>query len=279
MCSLIIQPLSPSDTSVHTIPDENTSASSPADQNMQTRTQLEIEEEEKERKREENAKLLIPAKTFGAVPGVEVGQTWKKRADCPVHRTFLRGIHGSNEDGAYSIVLSNMYGYDEDYGDIIIYTGTGGFEKKYSKNGKWQLSKKQTSDQEFSHSYNTSLYVSRETGNPVRVVRSYKVVSKYAPVLGYRYDGLYIVTDAWKEKMSHGFVICRYRLERMPGQPDLPERTITRRRKRSSSNDDDEADTGTPVAKKRRTAINQAVSTVDATAESAAGSDLSAPPM
>jgi hypothetical protein len=34
---------------------------------------------------------------------------------------------------------------------------------------------------------------SRDTGNPVRVVRSHKLVSDYAPVEGYRYDGLYTV--------------------------------------------------------------------------------------
>jgi len=36
---------------------------------------------------------------------------------------------------------------------------------------------------------------SRDTGKPVRVIRSYKHVSKYAPEKGYRYDGLYTVED------------------------------------------------------------------------------------
>lgn len=74
---------------------------------------------------------------------------------------------------------------------------------------------------------------SRDTGNPVRVVRSYKVLSDFAPAEGYRYDGLYTVesvmlypismedapalilkpSKAWKEKNPQGLDICRYRLE------------------------------------------------------------------
>jgi hypothetical protein len=39
----------------------------------------------------------------------------------------------------------------------------------------------------------TAKQTSRDTGNPVRVIRSHKAVSDYAPLEGYRYDGLYTV--------------------------------------------------------------------------------------
>ena len=39
---------------------------------------------------------------------------------------------------------------------------------------------------------------STETKQPVRVIRGYKLHSPYAPLEGYRYDGLYTV-----EKVSH----------------------------------------------------------------------------
>jgi hypothetical protein len=48
----------------------------------------------------------------------------------------------------------------------------------------------------------TETQTSRETGNPVRVIRSYKGVSDYAPVEGYRYDGLYTVVAVMLSRMS-----------------------------------------------------------------------------
>ncbi|KAG1801903.1 PUA-like domain-containing protein, partial [Suillus subaureus] len=56
----------------------------------------------------------------------------------------------------------------------------------------------------------TAEQTSRDTGNPVRVIRSHKVLSDFAPAKGYRYDGLYTVETAWKEKNSKGLDICRY---------------------------------------------------------------------
>lgn len=39
----------------------------------------------------------------------------------------------------------------------------------------------------------TGLQMSSQTKKPVRVIRGYKLHSEYAPVEGYRYDGLYTV--------------------------------------------------------------------------------------
>ncbi|KAH7919515.1 hypothetical protein BV22DRAFT_856880 [Leucogyrophana mollusca] len=172
----------------------------------------EIQKEEQERK-QRNERLLKFAKTFGSIPGVEVGDTWSSRAECPVHRVPMQGIHGSKDDGCYSIAISNLYKYDSDFGETVIYTGSGGFEHYDPKSGKRRRTGPQVRDQQWSDFGNMSLYVSRETGNPVRVIRSWKTVSKYAPAFGYRYDGLYTVKDAWKEQTENGFKICRYRLE------------------------------------------------------------------
>lgn len=42
----------------------------------------------------------------------------------------------------------------------------------------------------------TAMQISSQTKKPIRVVRGYKLHSEYAPVEGYRYDGLYTVEQA-----------------------------------------------------------------------------------
>ena len=44
---------------------------------------------------------------------------------------------------------------------------------------------------------NLALSQSVKTGNPVRVIRGYKLPTLFAPETGYRYDGLYTVTKCW----------------------------------------------------------------------------------
>ncbi|KAG2157929.1 PUA-like domain-containing protein [Suillus bovinus] len=135
-----------------------------------------------------------------------------------VHRPFMAGICGTKKTGAFSIVVSCHYKDDKDSGDTIYYTGTGGrkrwsdgFPRKRLRLGP------QVFDQQWSDPGNEALVKSRDTGNPVRVVRSHKALSEFAPAEGYRYDGC-PTTDtqtskAWKEKNPQGLDICRYRLE------------------------------------------------------------------
>ncbi|KAH7912627.1 PUA-like domain-containing protein [Hygrophoropsis aurantiaca] len=142
------------------------------------------------KKRKRASKPKVPV--FGEIPGVEIGASWKKRDECAaagVHRTNSAGIQGSGHRGCYSIAISNVYKDDRDFGEIIIYTGEGGRQKADHVNGK------RIYNQTWSIRGNLSLLVSLKTGKPVRVVRSFKVVSKYAPAEGYRYDGLYVVKD------------------------------------------------------------------------------------
>jgi len=104
--------------------------------------------------------------------------------------------------GADSIVLSGGYEDDEDYDDLIIYTGHGGLNP---------LTGKQEADQKMER-MNLALAKSKMFCRPVRVIRGYNHKSIYAPKHGYRYDGLFKVDDYWKETGRAGFLVWRYRL-------------------------------------------------------------------
>ncbi|KAG1899429.1 PUA-like domain-containing protein [Suillus fuscotomentosus] len=164
----------------------------------------------------------ILAHHFGEIPGAPVGTTWATRKECynaGVHLQSEPGIHGTKEMGAFSIVVSGQYKDDKDEGDTIIYTGSGGHEPS-------DRTREQVRDQEWTDFGNEALRKSSETGNPVRVVRGYELESEFAPWEGFRYDGLYTCTRAWQEKNRDGhYVICRYRMERVPGQLPLRRRS------------------------------------------------------
>jgi putative restriction endonuclease len=139
----------------------------------------------------------------GEIPGVAVGAHFANRRalyEAGVHRDVRRGICGSaTQLGAESIVLSAGYEDDEDFGDLVYYTGQGGRDTSTGL---------QVSDQAMAGP-NRSLSLNAETTAPVRVVR--RVVG------GFRYDGLYRVEDAWISPGRRGFLICRYRLRRLGG--------------------------------------------------------------
>ena len=64
-----------------------------------------------------------------------------------------------------------------------------------------------------------------KSDHAVRLVRSWKVPSSYAPKEegSYRYDGLYKITTVWMEKCKDSASdLCAFRLEREKGQPPLP---------------------------------------------------------
>ena len=68
-------------------------------------------------------------RTFGHVDEVEVGNSFANRkqlATSGVHKPTQAGISGGAQEGADSIVVSGGYEDDEDYGDVIVYTGHGG---------------------------------------------------------------------------------------------------------------------------------------------------------
>lgn len=103
------------------------------------------------------------------------------------HGATQAGISGVNGKGATSILVAMNPDYEEDRdeGDIIKYTGT--------------MKLKDGSEDPSRH---TQLLIDSwmnrgRTQYPVRVIRSYNAAkrSEFAPSEGYRYDGLYKVTD------------------------------------------------------------------------------------
>ncbi|KAF8168069.1 PUA-like domain-containing protein [Crassisporium funariophilum] len=171
-------------------------------------------------------------KRYGAIPGVEVGTWWESREDCSaaaIHAPWVGGISGGPQ-GAHSVVLNGGYDDDVDFGYSFTYTGSGGRDLKGTKaNPKNRRTAPQSSDQTFENNFNKMLKRSCETKKPVRVVRGYKLISRYAPIEGYRYDGLYRVEKAWLEKGLNpkGYLVCKYTFKRLPGQPALGVRDTT----------------------------------------------------
>ncbi|KAJ7186527.1 PUA-like domain-containing protein [Mycena filopes] len=159
---------------------------------------------------------------YGAPKFVSVGMRWDTRQECSqagVHAPTMAGICGS-KDGAFSIVMSGMYEDATDDGDTFVYIGTGG-----KRDSAFGSSGPQVTDQSMDHAHNKALAKSQVNGRHVRVVRGPNPASPWAPVTGYRYDGLYSVTEAWEDKGRSGFKVCKFRLVRVPGQPPLRRRS------------------------------------------------------
>ncbi|KAF8350038.1 PUA-like domain-containing protein [Amanita rubescens] len=178
--------------------------------------------------RDGDSKRVHDPKTFGHIPGVEVGTWWESRQGCSadaIHAPWVAGISGGRQ-GAYSVALSGGYEDDIDLGYGFTYTGSGGRDLKGTKKAPKNLrTAPQSSDQSFEHPFNKALLISSEKKKPVRVIRGFKLKSKYAPSEGYRYDGLYTVERAWMEKGLNpgGHLVCKYAFKRLPGQSRIPE--------------------------------------------------------
>lgn len=150
---------------------------------------------------------------FGAIPGVEVGATFATRGQVKaagLHRHPQAGISGDYAQGADAIVVSGGYPDDRDFGERIVYTGQGG-----------QKNRIQVADQELTKG-NLALARSEESGLPVRVIRGAGGDERQSPLAGYRYDGLFVVVDHWREpsrrgEFHDGPLIWRYVLERADG--------------------------------------------------------------
>ncbi len=144
-------------------------------------------------------------KQIGMIPGLSTGTNFETRrelADAGVHRPLQAGICGTAKTGAESIVVSGGYEDDVDLGSVILYTGHG---------GKDPVSGRQVANQELDRQ-NLALAVSCDRGLPVRVIRGADPKNQYAPVSGYRYDGLFSVESYEQMEGRSGFLIWRFRL-------------------------------------------------------------------
>ncbi|KAL1128825.1 hypothetical protein AAG570_013359 [Ranatra chinensis] len=140
--------------------------------------------------------------TYGSINGVKVGTEWLTRKECSgsgVHRPTVSAIHAGPE-GAYSIIISAKCEV-KDEGCCIIYSGSNGRTKN---------------DSELGHC-NFSLVLSVRSKLPVRVVRSFRLKSPYAPEAGYRYDGVYWVKKWWEDR-TDGRMRYRFKMLRLDGQ-------------------------------------------------------------
>src|SRR5262245_338329 len=141
---------------------------------------------------------MAEQRIYGPIPGHPVGSTYEDRtelANAGVHRPPQGGICGG-ADGAESVVISGGFADDEDYGDFVIYTGHGGRDPRTGR---------QIADQELKKG-NLGLAASMVAGYPIRVVRGAGGDPTFSPTSGYRYDGLYSVTDYWHETGVDGFL-------------------------------------------------------------------------
>ena len=155
---------------------------------------------------------IATQRTFGPITGVRVGETFGDRkalSRSGIHRPLQAGISGNAADGADSIVVSGGYVDDQDFGDRIIYTGHGGNDPN---------TKRQIGDQDLTRG-NMALAISCDRGLPVRVTRGKHDESEFAPLTGYRYDGLFRVANYWPEEGLDGYRIWRFELVQIDGSP------------------------------------------------------------
>ncbi|XP_028762617.1 histone-lysine N-methyltransferase, H3 lysine-9 specific SUVH6-like [Neltuma alba] len=151
----------------------------------------------------------------GLVPGVEVGdefQYWVELNMIGLHRQSQAGIDYVMYNGkilATSVVSSKGYADELGSSDVLTYTGQGG---GMLKNGK------EPEDQKLERG-NLALKNSVAEKNPVRVIRGCE--STDGKSRRYVYDGLYEVEAYWQEMGPHGKLVFRFRLRRIPGQPEL----------------------------------------------------------
>ncbi|KAI9248048.1 PUA-like domain-containing protein [Phascolomyces articulosus] len=170
---------------------------------------------------------------IGAIPIVPTGfttMTKKQLASIGIHRAIQAGIDGSVQEGkVFSIVMSGEYAENEDRGDTIVYTGAGGRDKTTGQ---------QTFDQKLE---GRNLLLAKccaapvdrsganagdnwRNGSPIRVVRgsgsAKQVDGSYGPGEGYRYDGIYKVSEYWESTGYTGYKIWRFILRRDDRSPE-----------------------------------------------------------
>uniref|UniRef100_A0A8D2NM80 E3 ubiquitin-protein ligase UHRF n=1 Tax=Zosterops lateralis melanops TaxID=1220523 RepID=A0A8D2NM80_ZOSLA len=232
---------------------------------------------------------IVPSNHYGPIPGIPVGTMWKFRvqvSESGVHRPHVAGIHGRSNDGAYSLVLAGGYEDDIDHGNSFTYTGSGGRDLSGNKRTAEQSCDQKLTNMNRALALNCSAPINEKhgaeakdwrAGKPVRVVRSVKggKHSKYAPLEGNRYDGIYKVVKYWPETGKSGFLVWRYLLKRDDEEPapwtkegkdrmkklgltmQYPEgylEAVANKDKEKENNEDDEFDSPGKGKRKRKSA-------------------------
>lgn len=144
--------------------------------------------------------------------GLLVGDWWPFQI-CALrdgaHGSLMSGIAGTMDTYAFSIVISGKYAdLDIDRGDVILYSDS---KAKENTNAKRPNVSGSTEAMRRTHKF----------GKPLRVLRSAGLDSKWAPSVGLRYDGLYMITDVETKHNTLGGAYYRFRLEREEGQQPI----------------------------------------------------------
>ncbi|KAL6599310.1 hypothetical protein ACP70R_045804 [Stipagrostis hirtigluma subsp. patula] len=173
-----------------------------------------------------------PGPTVGNIPGVEVGDEFHFRVELSIvglHRPYQAGIDTAKVNGvpvAISIVASGGYPDELSSSNELIYTGSGGKA----------VGKKEAEDQKLERG-NLALKNCIDTKTPVRVIHGFKgqsrgevAHSKGKQTSTFTYDGLYMVVDCWQEGPK-GSMVFKYKLQRIPGQPELALHVVKETRK------------------------------------------------
>lgn len=157
-------------------------------------------------------------KNQGSIPGVDVGDIFLFRTEISfarVHGPIQGGIeYLTTKDSEWNTpvaigIISNVGQDGEDSGEELIYTGQGGRS----------ADNKQIADQKLERG-NLAMDGSKRFNVPVRLIRGIKDVNSPSGKI-YIYDGLYAVEDRYTTKGSGGFDEFKFRLRRMPDQPEL----------------------------------------------------------
>jgi euchromatic histone-lysine N-methyltransferase len=160
----------------------------------------------------------------GQVPGVQVGDEFLYRVQLAIvglHLAYQGGIdttvYRNGERIAISIVASGGYPDELSSSGELIYSGSGGKP----------AGKKDHEDQKLERG-NLALKNCIKTKTPVRVIYGFKAQntrvgshSRAREVSTFTYDGLYQVLDFWMDGQP-GSRVFKYKLKKIPGQPELP---------------------------------------------------------
>ncbi|KAL2923490.1 Histone-lysine N-methyltransferase H3 lysine-9 specific SUVH6 [Bienertia sinuspersici] len=182
----------------------------------------------------DHGKYMNTEKNIGPVPGVEVGDIFNYRIELAIiglHGPLQSGIDTTKLDKqpiAISIVASGGYANDVDSSDVLIYTGQGG-----NATG----SDKQPEDQKLERG-NLALKNCIDKKTLVRVIRGFKETKpsetsegRSKTVATYTYDGLYTVEKYWHDLGTHGKLVYKFELRRVPGQPELAWKEVKQSKK------------------------------------------------
>eukprot|EP00729_Bicosta_minor_P017444 gene17444-35231_t len=145
---------------------------------------------------------------FGQVPTVPIGTVFGAgdyqragRAEMVTNGFFRPFVtpewYDSQGGGCYALILNNDNGLSIDDGDTIQYAGSGGRRRGQNRGAQ------QSFHQDWKNQTNAALLANFKLQKPVRVLRGPKWKGKHGTGVdggsgsgGYRYDGLYDVTEA-----------------------------------------------------------------------------------